>query len=228
MAAHVRGERPAVVDGEAQASEEALKKTNVIAICDLDFISNQFFEIRKLGLGNLNFDNISFFLNCMDMLVGDESFVALRKRRVKHRTLEAVEARTRQYIEQRGIEEKEAEAEAETALSDAQQRLNEKVLKIEQRTDLDAQTKQIMARNLQEVESRRFEVLKANIETEKAARIQTSKENMEEQVQAIQSRIRTFAILLPPVPVLLIGIMIFIRRRRRELEGAVAARKLRS
>jgi len=227
MAAYVRGESSGTAE-EDPKGEAALKKINVIAICDLDFISDQFFEIRKLGLGNLNFDNISFFLNCMDMLVGDESFVALRKRRVRHRTLEAVEARTRQYTTQRSAEEKEAEVAAEMALSDAQLRLNEKVLAIEQRTDLDAQTKQIMARNLQEVASRRFEVLKANIETEKAARIQASKEHMEEQVQAIQSRIRTFAILLPPIPVLLIGIMIFIRRRRRELEGAVAVRKLRS
>ena len=114
------------------------------------------------------------------------------------------------------------------ALSDAQQRLEEKVHAIEQRTDLDSRTKQIMARNLQELESRRFEVLKANIETEKAARIQASKEHMEEQIHAIQSRIRTFAILLPPVPVILIGIMIFVRRRRREMEGTIAARKLRS
>lgn len=227
LAAQVMGTGNSNTAGTVAQGASA-NKVNAIVIADIDFISSQFFQIRQQGFENLNFDNIPFFLNCMDVLVGDESFINLRKKRAKHRTLETVEAQTQEFIERRLQQEQNAEKEAQDALTQAQQNLNKKVDEVRTRTDLDDQTKQIMAQNLQEVENRRFEVLKADIEARKEAQISYGKEEMESEIRAIQTKIRSLAVTLPPIPVFVMGVLIFLRRRRREKEGAAAARRLRS
>ena len=221
-------EPAAAAEGTDPGAEAAAEPDiDIIVVADLDFISEQFFQIREQAPGGLNFDNITFFLNAMDTLLGEDAFIDLRSRRARHRTLERVEAQTAEFIEQRTADEQQAEADAETALTEAQQRLNDRVAELQGRNDIDAQTRQIMVRNLEEVENRRLEVLSANIETEKDTRIQASRENMEAQIRRIQTSIKTFAILLPPVPVVVLGIAIFVRRNRREREGAAAAHRLR-
>ena len=217
---------PAAANAEEDAPEPA-GPVDVIVIADLDFISEQFFAIRQQAPGGLTFDNVTFFLNAMDTLLEDDSFIDLRSRRARHRTLERVEARTAEFIAQRTADEQAAEAEAEQALTDAQARLNDRVAELQARTDIDAQTKQIMVRNLEEVENRRLEVLSTNINTDKDVKIQAGREEMEAQIRQIQTSIKTFAILLPPVPVMVLGAWVFVRRQRREREGAAAARRLR-
>ena len=252
LAAHVRGTVPEDADdaaltpaegaGDAGGAGDSVeppedpatdgrtdaKRINVIVVADVDFISDQFFQIREQAPADLNLDNVTFFLNAIDLLAEDTAFISLRSKRGRHRTLERVEAQVRGFLDARIAGEEQAEADAQAALAEAQQRLDDRVGVVERRTDLDAQTKQIMSRNLQEAENRRFSVLESNIEIEKESRINASEEDMEAQIRQIQNNIKTFAVLLPPLPVFAIGILIFIRRREKEREGAAAARRFRS
>ena len=225
VAAQVRTTEPeeATSDGDDQAGAGSV---HMIVVADLDFVGDQFFAIREQAPGGLNFDNVTFFLNAIDTLVGDDSFIELRSRRARHRTLERVEAQTAAFIDQRTQDEQEAERDAEEALTQAQARLNDRVAELQSRDDIDAQAMQIMVRNLERVENRRLEVLSTNIEAEKQTAIRGSRETMESQIRQIQTTIKTFAILLPPIPVLLMGVVVLVRRQRREREGAALAHRL--
>lgn len=194
----------------------ATAKLNAIVVADVDLMGEQFFELRRRGLEQLHFDNVTFLLNAVDDLAGDPWFIALRKRRPRHRTLEAVEARTRTYEAQRLREIQTAEAMAEQRLKEAQARLDRAVREIEQRTDLDEQTRRIMIANVQSVENRRLQVARANIEDEKQRQIENSRAEMESAVRRIQNTIKLLAVALPPVPAFLLFLVISARKLQRE------------
>jgi ABC-2 type transport system permease protein len=211
---------------QAVASTPNAKRVDIIAIADLDFISDYFFDIRASAPPGANFDNITFFLNSIDLLAGDDSFIALRNRRGHYRTLERLEAQTRTFVDRRTREEQQADKDARAALDDARNRLKKRVEELGRRTDLDVQAKQIMVRNLEETENRQLRVLETNITQAKDAKVRASRETMETQIRNIRTRIRTLAVLLPPLPVLLVGVAIFVRRARRERDSARAMRRV--
>ncbi|HTP34068.1 MAG TPA: hypothetical protein VMJ75_17940, partial [Candidatus Acidoferrales bacterium] len=179
-------------------------------------MGEQFFELRRRGIENLNFDNVAFLLNAVDQLAGDTSFIALRKRRPRHRTLEAVEARTRTYETQRLEEMRQAEATADARLKEAQARLDKAVKQIEDRKDLDDQSKQVMIANVQAVESRRFQVARTTIEDEKQRQIDISRADMEDSIRGIQNTIKLLAVVLPPIPAFVLFLFVSVRRLTRE------------
>jgi ABC-2 type transport system permease protein len=200
------------------------KPANAIIIADVDLMGEQFFELRRRGVENLNFDNVTFLLNAVDDLAGDASFIALRKRRPRHRTLEAVEARTRQYESRRLEETQAAEATAELRLKEAQARLDRAVADIQRRADLDDQTRQIMIANVQQVESRRLQVTRSNIDDEKQRQIENSRADMENSIRGIQNTIKLLAVALPPIPAFVLFLLVSVRRLRRERIGVPSDR----
>jgi ABC-2 type transport system permease protein len=230
LAAHLKGNAPAAPEAtkdqekEKPAANAKPGKINVIAIADLDLISEQFFQIRRQKIEDLELDNVTFVLNCVDVLSGDDSFVALRKRRLKHRTLETLEARTKSFVDAYLSRTKEAEDKAKEQLDLAQKNLNKQVEAVRARTDVDERTKEILLLNLQEVANRRLDVEKANIEDTKQRAIQNSVGERENSVRNIRNNVRALAVVIPPLPPLLLGILVFFVRMRRENQGATPSR----
>ncbi|HEV3199130.1 MAG TPA: Gldg family protein [Bryobacteraceae bacterium] len=197
---------------------------NAVIVADVDLMGEQFFELRRRGIENLNFDNVTFLLNAVDQLADDTSFISLRKRRPKHRTLEAVEARTRAYESQRLEDMRQAEATADARLKEAQARLDKAVQEIEQRKDLDEQSKQVMIANVQAVENRRLQVARTTIEDEKQRQIDVSRADMENSIRGIQNTIKLLAVALPPIPAVLLFLFVSVRRLARERIGVAPDR----
>ena len=74
--------------------------------------------------------------------------------------------------------------------------------------------------NLQEVAQRRLEVDKAKIEDEKLIRIREGKADSEQKTRAIENSVRFMAAVIPPLPPLILGLLVFVTRLRRENLGA--------
>lgn len=205
------------VEGERILAARVGGAARAIVVADLDAIGEQFFELRRQGTEELNFDNVTFVLNAVDSLAGDETFVALRKRRPLHRTLEKVEEMRLVHDRKLLTEEEGAENEAKGQLTQAQSRLDAKVAAVRERTDVDERTRGILIENLQEVENRRFEVEKRNIDDRKKQAIERSRYNYEEEVRSIHSWIQRLSIIVFPIPLAAVTLLVF-------LSGAIRAR----
>ena len=131
-------------------------------------------------------------------------------------TLEAVEARTRQYEQQRDMEAQQAATVAAQRLQEAQARLDQSVAAIESRPDLDDQAKQIMISSVQTAENRRLQVARANIEDERQRQVENARAAMESSVRGIQNTIKLLAVVLPPIPAFVLFIVMSIRKLARE------------
>ncbi|GIX03426.1 MAG: ABC transporter permease [Planctomycetaceae bacterium] len=214
-----------VVAAQIRSEEGAANKFHVLYVADADMISDWFFMVRERRLYGLDLDNVNFVLNAVDALAGDEDFIALRKRRPKHRTLTAVERQAARFIEQSAKEREQAAEEARQALERAKAQLKEKIDKIEKDDSLDPiQREQLKAIALEE-ERRRLEVTQAEIDMKKDRTIDEIRARTERQIRQIEHRYFLFATILPPIPALILGFVVWIRRLQREQSEVPPSRR---
>jgi ABC-2 type transport system permease protein len=205
---------------------------NAIVLADLDMFADTFFSFHERGgdldgdgLIDLRFDNVTFLLNAIDDLLGDNRFIELRKRQPKFRRLSKVDDMTEAANTERQDRIKAANDEAKQQLETAQKALDEAVEAIKAKTDLDETTKQIMIRSAEEAENRRLQAHTEQIDREKAKSVDKIRADHARAIDEVRDRIRVLAILIPPIPAILLGLVIFYRKRRRESATIPDSRK---
>lgn len=215
-------------------SSGANSDINAIVLADLDMFADSFFSFHERGgdldgdgLIDMRFDNVTFLLNAIDAVLGDDRFIELRKRQPGFRSLTRVDEMTKAANEERQDKLKAANKAAEDKLKEAQTALNTAVAEISQKTGIDENTKKVMIRAAEEAENRRLQAQTEQIEREKAQQIDTIKAEHARKVDEVRDRIRVAAILVPPLPAILLGLVIFWRKRRRESAAIPESRKRR-
>ena len=101
---------------------------NVILVADSDVLADPFFNIRSRGPDSdfpLDVDNVTFALNLIDKLSGEDQLLDIRNRRRLHRTLEEFEKSIEEAREVASTTIREAESSIQLILQDENRKLNE-------------------------------------------------------------------------------------------------------
>ncbi len=213
-----------VIAAEVKGSTDSAK-VHAIFLADIDLISDQFFSIRERKAYNLDLDNVTFILNALDYLAGDNSYIDLRKRRPKHRTLTAVEAQTKKFVEERSKEREKAATAAKEALDKRQKELEAEVDKIKEDKSISPieMIQKLSAATANQ--SRMLEVERTNIEQQKEQQVEKSRIQSERKIRSIENLFYLFASAVPPIPAVVLGLIVWMRRLAAERNDIAATRR---
>jgi ABC-2 type transport system permease protein len=206
-------------------------KINVVLVADIDWIAPIIFKLREMGqdpdsIIDFKFQNVSFVLNILDELAGDDRFIDLRKRTRSHRILEKVEEATEEQRKDSLDEQNKFASDARQQIEAAQDEYRKKMTDLEKRDDLDPRVKeQMMERERIRLERMR-DVKIASLEKERNAKVKQSERELASKIRGVQDRYKLLAVLVPPILPIVLAFFVFFNRRKAEQEG-VDTRRLR-
>lgn len=185
---------------------------NVIFCSDIDMITDWFFLERNRGMLGVKFDNVTFVLNAVDALAGDETFIPLRSRRASLRTLKFVEDQTSSMRLKMNKEEKEAQDEMDAQVKKVEDQLRADIKKIEDDAALDEQTKRIQVAQLEQQLSRKLELTKEQLERDLNARVRKSGLEMKREIRRVENTVKIGACIAAAILPICFG-MLFLGMR---------------
>jgi ABC-2 type transport system permease protein len=206
-------------------------KLDVVLVADIDWIAPIIFRLREMGQDpdsviDFKFQNVAFVLNILDSLANDDRFVDLRKRSRSHRILAKVDEATEDQRKASLDEQSKFVSDARQHIESAQDEFRKKMADLEGRTDLDPRIKeQMMERERIRLERMR-DVRIASFEKERNRKVKQNERELAAKIRGVQDRYKLLAVLLPPIPPILLAFFVYFHRRKAEQEG-VDTRRLR-
>mgnify|MGYP001242134396 CR=1 FL=1 len=238
MAAHITGDitSPPLPHPAASESEGADKpaapaeaELNVVLVSDIDVMYSAFFNLRAQGEQpgsdvNLVLDNVTFVLNVLDHLAGDNRFIDIRKRRRQHRTLTRIESSTEEARTDFQAARDGFIESYESAKTDEQKTLDETIAKLRDQQGGDAVSRMREVEMAEEVYRNRMNARLQAAEKDRDRDIKSAETKLALEIQRVQSQYKLWSVVLPPLPPLLLACFVFWRRRGEEREGISRSR----
>jgi ABC-2 type transport system permease protein len=226
---------------DAEPDKDSTNPIRAVYVTDADCLANAFFDIRSQSESmdsiNFRFQNVTFVLNIIDFLAEELDYPAVRRHVPRYPTLRKVEQESelfqvaaadkrKEFIDSFTAQEQAAENAKNKALKDLEDNVRE--LEKNGRTDPKQREKVIAEAQKfqvkQMLEERKLAVTMAKLKQERDKNIALAEGEADKAVQKIQNFYKFWAVVLPSVPPLLIGIVVFVSRRLREREGISKSR----
>jgi ABC-2 type transport system permease protein len=207
-----------------------------VVVTDIDMLDGRIFGIRSRPdeVFGLDFDNVELALNLLDTLAGDDRFIEIRKRKPKHRTLERIEdtvADARKEAEDRRAtfiaEFDKAEADASDAMQNEVEAFEKRIKELDEQENADPQAAMQAMQQLassQRLAQRKLETKIEQLRRKRDAEVSKVERGLEADIRREQDRQKWLAVLLPPIPPLVVAFFVFFRRRAQEREGVAKTR----
>ncbi len=221
QAADESGEKPKIEPAKP-------REIDVVLVADVDMLSSQFFQLRSQGQDpdsdfTINLDNVTFVLNVLDTLAGDSRFIAVRNRRPRHRTLTTIENRTKDAREQAQKKIDGFRDDFNAARAKEQAKLDKEVAAIRNK-EIDETEKRQRIGLAEQHGNQRLQRTVDQAQKQINKQIAEIERGLASDVSRVQDGYKMWAVFLPPVPPLLVGLFVFFGRRSREREGVARSR----
>lgn len=245
IAAEIRGEN---ADSSIPTNTNAVTRDganiNVVYIADVDTMHDSYMAVRDApvrGGVEYRYQNVSFVLNILDSLTQVDTYLELRNRRFNHVTLERLEevymkamdevAELDTVIQKTYLTElSSAEESVKAATTDLEERIKREKTNQKNGKTYDprrlASLEQLLLQRRRE-QATKFENKRRELENARNEQKREIDLKAELQIQEAQRNYKLAAVIIPPIPPLLVGLFVFARRRLREREGISKARRLR-
>lgn len=208
----------------ARITGEGENKIDVVVIADLDFLSDIFYAQQE-ALGQ-KLDNVALLQNAIEILAGNEAFVALRNRRATPRTLEKLETVIEDFRSEGAKERAAAEKRVREELAVEQDKLQEANKEIQEDENLGFFEK--LQRTSQEASEaqRRFDLKKRKMDRELKQTISKLETEQKQKITGLENFTRYLSILAAPLPALFLGIVVLWYRKINEDKGITDERRV--
>ncbi|KAA1262365.1 ABC-type uncharacterized transport system [Rubripirellula obstinata] len=232
---------------DAEDSESADEKTvstpgiRAVYVSDTDLMLPEFLMIRAdpdtVADIKFQFQNVTFVLNCIDWLTKEFDFIEVRKHEpifTSLRLIDSVRDEAQKNVRDRSTEFqgdydgaiREAQESMQTRMKDLQEEI-EKLQKKSgdgavSRAELQAKLQRFQTQ--QELEQRKLDVKRTKLERDRELNIRDIQREADDRVTKIQNQVKAAAVVLPCIPPLVVGVIVFAARRLRERENISKSR----